>query len=153
MKCNKWSMAWPCFMVTVLNHSTDKFEAGADFCDRRGQLYAWWSFLLSKHWIKVLMVALWICRCFAVHYADSLMQLLTGTLQLQKKWQILSLPNACCLLTNACNHRAVEVFEQQNYRANDITRMFIQHFKQGTFFGHNKNISLVFYLWGMNEEG
>lgn len=130
-----------------------KSEVGVDFCDRRGQLYASWSFLLSKHWIKALMVALWICWCFVVRYDDSLMQLLTGTLQLQKKWQILSLPNACCLLTNACNCRAVEVFEQQNYRANAVTRAFIQHFRQRTFFGHNKNISLVFHLWGRNEEG
>lgn len=94
---------------------TGKSEASTDFCDRRGQLYASWSFLLSKHWIKVLMVALWICRCFVVHYDDSLMQLLTGTLQLLKKCQILSLPNACRLLTNACNCRAVEVFEQQSW--------------------------------------
>jgi len=94
-------MAWPCFTVTMLNLGSDKSEASTNFYDRRGQLCASWRFLLSKHWIKVLMVALWICRCFVVKYADSLMQLLTGTLQLQKKWQILSLPNACCLLTNA----------------------------------------------------
>lgn len=149
--CNTWSVSWPYFTVTTLNLSTDKSKAGIDFCERRGQVYALWSFLLSKHWIKVLMVALWICWCFAVHYADSLMQLLTGTLQLQKKWQILSLPNACCLLTNACNHKAVEGFERQSYRANAITRMFVQHFKQVTFLGHNKNNSLVFYLWGRNE--
>lgn len=82
--CIKRSMAWPCFTVTMLNCGTDKPEAASGFYDRRGQLYASWSFLLSKHWIKVLMVSLWICRCFVVHYADSLMQLLTGTLQLQK---------------------------------------------------------------------
>lgn len=77
-------MAWLCFTVTMLNCGTDKPKVTSDFCDRRGQLYASWSFLLSKHWIKVLMVSLWICPCFAVHCADSLMQLLTGTLQLQK---------------------------------------------------------------------
>lgn len=112
---NKWIIAWLFYSDQFESLGTGKSEASTDFCDRRGQLYASWSFLLSKQWIKVLMVVLWICCCFVVHYDDSLMQLLTGTLQLLKKWQILSLPNACCLLTNACNCRAVEVFEQQSY--------------------------------------
>lgn len=143
-------MAWLCFTVTMLNCGT---EATSDFCDRRRQLYASWSFLLSKHWIKVLMVSLWICRCFAVHYADSPMQLLTGTLQLQKNdrfchcqmpvasWQMLVITE----LLRFLNGRIRGLMPLPGCSCSISSKEL--------FLGHNKNISLVFYLWERNEEG